>query len=292
MTGTRAVITTSARPRRRGRPVRARALDALHVAGLLVVLVATVFPFLWMVSTSLKLPAQVFTTPPTLFFTPTLQHYQEALFQYGVWRNLVNSLIVTGAVTLLAVALGTPAAYAIARFDFRGKRDLWFWFITHRMISPIVMAVPFFFIARQLGLLNTHLVLILIHLTFTLPIVVWITSDQFRTVPKELDEAAYADGANAFTTFFRVALPVAIPGVVVSAILVFIFSWNELLYALVLTRTATQTAPVVATAFLSGYELPWGRIMATSTLIVLPVVVFGLSISRHIVRGLTMGAVK
>ena len=282
----------SAAVRRRGSPTRVRVTNLLHLLGLLLIFVATVFPFYWMVSTSLKAPAEIFTSPPTIVFSPTLQHYRDALFQYDVWRNLLNSLIVTGSVTVLAVALGTPAAYALARFDFRGKRDLWFWFITHRMISPIVMAVPFFFIARQLGILNTHLVLILIHLTFTLPIVVWITSDQFRTVPKELDEAAYADGAGAFTTFFRVVLPLAIPGVVVSAILVFIFSWNELLYALVLTRTATQTAPVVATAFLSGYDLPWGRIMATSTLIVLPVVVFGLSISRHIVRGLTMGAVK
>jgi multiple sugar transport system permease protein len=266
--------------------------DVLHALGLLVVLLAAVFPFYWMVSTSLKLPAQIFSDPPAFIFTPTLQHYQEALFRYHVWRNLLNSLIVTGAVTALAVLLGTPAAYAIARFEFRFKRDLWFWIITHRMISPIVMAVPFFFIARQLGLLNTYWVLILIHLTFTLPIVVWICADQFRTVPKELDEAALADGAGHLTTFFRIALPLAAPGVVVSAILVFIFSWNELLYALVLTRTATQTAPVVATSFLSGYELPWGTIMATSTLIVLPVVIFGLAISRHIVRGLTMGAVK
>jgi len=278
--------------RKRRRPNRFYALKALHFAALLAILIVTVFPFYWMASTSLKLPAQVFSDPPTIVFRPTFEHYQAALFQYDVWRNLLNSLIVTVSVTAIAVLVGTPAAYAIARFDFRGKKDLWFWFISHRMISPIVMAVPFFFIARQLGLLNTHLVLILIHLTFTLPIVVWICSDQFKTVPKELDEAALVDGANAFNTFFRVVLPVAIPGVVVSAILVFIFSWNEMLYALVLTRTATQTAPVVATAFLSGYDLPWGRIMATSTLIVLPVVVFGLSISRHIVRGLTMGAVK
>jgi len=276
----------------RAKPMRTHVLRALHFVALLAILVATVFPFYWMVSTSLKMPAQVFSDPPTILFTPTLQHYQDALFQYDVWRNLLNSLIVTVTVTLLAVLIGTPAAYAIARFEFRGKRDLWFWFISHRMISPIVMAVPFFFIARQLGLLNTHWVLILIHLTFTLPIVVWIVSDQFRTVPKELDEAALVDGAGFLGTFFRIVLPVAIPGVVVAAILVFIFSWNEMLYALVLTRTATQTAPVVATAFLSGYDLPWGRIMATSTLIVLPVVVFGLSISRHIVRGLTMGAVK
>lgn len=264
----------------------------LHGLALLIVLFLTIFPFYWMVATSFKVPAQIFSDPPVFFFTPTLEHYERAFGQYNIGRNLLNSLIVTGSVTILAILLGTPAAYAMARFEFRAKGEIWFWMITHRMLSPIVVAVPFFFIAREVGLLNTHLVLILIHLTFTLPLMVWICADQFRTISKELDEAAYVDGAGPFTTFFRIALPLAIPGVVVGAILCFIFSWNDLLFALVLTRTATQTAPVAATAFLSGYDLPWGSIMATGTLIVLPVVVFGLLVSKHIVRGLTMGGVK
>jgi multiple sugar transport system permease protein len=271
---------------------RRRLPSLLHGLALIAILIITIFPFYWMVATSLKLPAQIFTSPPTIFFRPTFEHYVRVFSQNNIGRNLLNSLIVTGSTTLLAVMLGTPAAYAMARFEFKAKGELWFWMITHRMVSPIVMAVPFFFIARELGLLNTHLVLILIHLTFTLPLVVWICADQFRTIPKDLDEAALVDGAGPLTTFFRIALPLAVPGVVVGAILSFILSWNDLLFALVLTRTATQTAPVAATSFLSGYELPWGSIMATGTLIVLPVVVFGLLVSRHIVRGLTMGGIK
>jgi multiple sugar transport system permease protein len=271
---------------------RRRLPSLFHGLALLIILFATIFPFYWMIATSLKAPAEIFTSPPTIFFTPTFEHYSRAFSQYNVGRNLLNSLIVTGTTTLLAVLLGAPAAYAMARFEFKAKGELWFWMITHRMVSPIVMAVPFFFIARELGLLNTHLVLILIHLTFTLPLVVWICADQFRTIPKDVDEAALVDGAGPLTTFFRIALPLAVPGVVVGAILSFILSWNDLLFALVLTRTATQTAPVAATSFLSGYELPWGSIMATGTLIVLPVVIFGLLVSRHIVRGLTMGGVK
>jgi multiple sugar transport system permease protein len=141
----------------------------------------------------------------------------------------VNSLIVATGTTALALALGAPAAYALARYEFRLKNDLWFWFITHRMLSPICVALPFFLIARSLSLLDTHLVLILLYLTFNLPIVIWICADQFRGVPKELDEAAMLDGLGRFQIFVRIALPLAAPGLVVSGILSFIFSWNELL---------------------------------------------------------------
>jgi multiple sugar transport system permease protein len=201
-------------------------------------------------------------------------------------------LIVAITTTAIALVLGTPAAYAIARFEFKGKKDLWFWFITNRMLSPIVLALPFFILARNLKLLDTQLVLILIYLTFNVPIVIWICADQFRNIPKELDEAATLEGYGSFGIFWRIGLPLAAPGIAVSAIFSFIFSWNELLYALVLTRRYAQTAPVVATSFMSGYEVPWGQIMATGTIVVLPVIIFSLIVSRQLVRGLTMGAIK
>ena len=155
-----------------------------------------------------------------------------------------------------------------------------------------MLALPIYIIARNLGLLDTHLVLILIYITFILPIVVWITADYFRSIPKELEEAARLEGASQFDIFWRIYVPLGLPGLAVSAIFGFIFSWNELLYALVLTRRDVQTAPVVATSFMSGYEIPWGKIMATGTVIVLPVTIFALLVSRHMVRGLTMGATK
>ena len=160
------------------------------------------------------------------------------------------------------------------------------------MISPIVLALPIYLLAIQVGILDTHLVLILIYLTFNLPIVVWICTDQFRSIPAELEQAARLEGANQWIIFRRIYVPLGLPGIAVSAIFSFIFSWNELLYALVLTRRTVQTAPVVATSFMSGYELPWGKIMATGTIIVLPVTIFALFVSRHMVRGLTMGATK
>jgi multiple sugar transport system permease protein len=263
-----------------------------HFVLLLAVIVICVFPFYWMVTTSFKDQAAILSPTPQFFFQPTVGNYTTAFQKFDIGASLVNSLIVALSTTAISLVLGAPAAYAIARFDFKGKRDLWFWFISNRMISPIVVALPFFLIARQFHLLDTQLVLILIYLTFNVPIVVWICADQFRNIPKELDEAATLEGYNSFAIFWRIALPLAAPGIAVSAIFSFIFSWNELLYALVLTRTNAKTAPVIATSFLSGYELPWGQIMATGTLVALPVIIFSIIVSRQLVRGLTMGAIK
>jgi len=264
----------------------------LHLIGLLAVFVFAVFPFYWMVSSSFKSGADLLASPPRWLFAPTLEHYQAVFADQKVTSSILDSLVVALCTTALAVGLGTPAAYALARFQFRGKSDLWFWFISNRMISPIVLALPIYLLALRAGMLDTYLVLVLVYLTFTLPIVVWICTDQFRAIPFELEQAARLDGVNQFGIFWRIFLPLGLPGIAVSAIFSFIFSWNELLFALVLTRRAVQTAPVAATSFMSGYELPWGKIMATGTLIVLPVTVFALLVSRHMIRGLTMGASK
>jgi multiple sugar transport system permease protein len=264
----------------------------LHGTLLLIVFAVTIFPVYWMVSSSFKTQTDLLASPPVWLFTPTLANYAEVFADEKVVTAIVNSLIVALCSTLLAVVLGTPAAFALARYEFRGKSDLWFWFISNRFISPIVLALPIYLVAQGMGLLDTHLILILVYITFILPIVVWICTDQFRSIPRDLEEAARLEGASQFAVFWRIYLPLGVPGIAVSAIFGFTFSWNELLYALVLTRRAVQTAPVVATGFMSGYELPWGKIMATGTVIVLPVTIFALLVSRHMVRGLTMGATK
>ncbi len=265
---------------------------AAEVFLLLLIIVFCIFPFYWMVTTSLKTQLEALASPPTWFFEPTFANYTTVLFKDKVGQSLINSLIVAVCTTVLALMLGTPAAYALSRFEFRRKKDLWFWFITNRMVSPIVLALPFFLLVRKLGMMDTHIVLILIYLTFNLPIVIWICTDQFRSLPRDLDEAAVLDGAGPFHIFLKICLPLAIPGVAVSAIFSFIFSWNELMYALVLTRRVAKTAPAMAVGFMEGYHLPYGKIMATSTLIVIPVIIFALIASKHLVRGLTMGAVK
>jgi multiple sugar transport system permease protein len=263
-----------------------------HFILLLVVVILCVFPFYWMVATSFKEQSIALDSNPHFFFQPTFENYIKAFSKFDIGLSLFNSLVVAIASTALSLILGAPAAYAIARFEFKAKKDLWFWFITNRMISPIVLALPFFLIARQFRILDTQLVLILIYLTFNVPIVVWICTDQFRNIPKELDEAATLEGFSPLAIFWKIALPLGAPGLAVSAIFGFIFSWNELLYALVLTRNAAKTAPVVATSFMSGYELPWGQIMAAGTVVALPVIIFSLLVSKQLVKGLTAGAIK
>lgn len=198
----------------RGHAAARRALgDGGHLLGLLAVFVFAVFPFYWMVSSSFKTQADLLASPPVWLFSPTLGNYADILGDEKVTGGVLNSLIVAVCTTALAVLLGAPAAYALARFEFRGKADLWFWFITNRMISPIVLALPIYLLARQAGLLDTHLVLILVYLTFNLPIVVWICTDQFRSIPIELEEAARLDNANQFDIFTRIYLPLGLPGV-------------------------------------------------------------------------------
>ena len=206
-------------------PVQRRALWAEGLL-LLLILLFCIFPFYWMVTTSLKTQVIALESPPVWVFTPTLANYWEVLFEDKVGISLINSIIVAVCTTTLAVVLGTPAAYALARFEFRGKQDLWFWFITNRFVSPVVLAFPVFLISRELGLRDTHLALILMYLTFTLPIVIWICTDQFRSIPRELDEAALLEGASQWRIFRSICLPLAMPGVAVSSILSFIFSWN------------------------------------------------------------------
>lgn len=258
----------------------------------LLLVVAFLLPVYWMVTTALKTTVDTFAVPPVLVFQPTFEHFRVVYAEGSVVRSLVNSLIVATSATLLSVLIGAPAAYVLARFDFRGKADLWFWIITNRFISPIVVALPFFLIARDLRILDKHVALILVYLTFGIPLVVWLCVDQFRAIPREVDEAATVDGANLWQVFLRINLPLAMPGIVVSAILAFIASWNELMFALVLTRAEARTAPVEAANFMTGFGIRWGPMMATGTLIVLPVLIFALLVSRNLVRGLTMGAVK
>jgi multiple sugar transport system permease protein len=275
---------------RRAAPVR-RGLLA-EAAVLVLICLFCIFPFYWMVTTSLKTQVVALRDPPAWVFTPTLANYTEVLFEDRVGFALVNSLIVAVATTIASICLGCPAAYALARFEFRGKRDLWFWFITNRFVSPVVLAFPVFLIAREIGLRDTHLALVLMYLTFSLPIVIWICTDQFRSIPYELDEAASLEGASQWRIFRSICLPLAMPGVAVSAIFAFIFSWNELLFAYILAPKNAKTAPAMAVTFMEGYDVPYGKIMATATLIVVPVLIFALIASKQLVRGLTMGAVK
>ena len=251
-----------------------------------------VFPIYWMIITGLRPQTETFSSTPKLIPTITLDHYKEVLEEGTVLQGLWNSIVVATSSTLLALILGVPAAYVLARWEFKRKSDLWFWIISNRFISPIVVVLPFFLIAINLQLVDTYWVMIIIYQTFSIPFVVWLSIDQFRAIPKEIDEAAAVDGASIIKTFLKIDLPLVFPSLSVSAVLIFVSCWNELLFAQILTRSDAITGPVVTLGYMSGYDIRWGPMMATSTLVVLPIILFTAALSRNLVRGLAMGAIK
>ncbi|SIQ03955.1 carbohydrate ABC transporter permease [Acidiphilium rubrum] len=252
-----------------------------------------IFPFYWMIASSLKTENQIFQLPPVWLFKPHFASYAAAIVNDNILRALLNSLIVTVGAVALGIAVGAPAAYGLARYTFRGSSQIQFWYVTNWMLIPVVVLIPFYLLAANLRMIDNPIVLILIYQTFVVPVVVWLLVDQFRAVPIALEEAALLDGMSKFGIFLRITLPLTVPGITVAAILAGIFAWNDLLYAFILTPgTDARTAPTVMMSYLGGYIIPWGRVMASAVMITGPVVVGGIAINKYIARGLTLGAVK
>lgn len=263
-----------------------------------IILFWALFMIYWGVVTSLKPPAQTFTVSglsvPFLQFLPTLENWRTELSVRESRMALVNSITVAIFATLIAMALGVPAGYALARFKFRRvkNRDLTIWYLSQRVLPPVVVVIPFFLIMRTLHLLDTRLALIIVNATFTLPFAVVITRQAFQELPVELEEAAAMDGCSEISAFWHIALPLAAPTIVAVAAICVAFTWNEFLFALSLTSLKAKTFPV----YLAGAEDTRGVqfwFMATRAILALgPPVVLAVAIQRYIVRGLTFGAVK
>lgn len=266
-------------------------LQPLLWLAILVVLLFTLFPVLWMLATSVKSRGEFFTSPPIWIpSTFNFGNYAQA-WDSGTGKGLSGSLIISACSTLLCLALGTPLAYAIARYRIGGK-NFAFWILSTRMFPPIATILPLFLLYRKLGLIDTYLGLILAYTVFNLPFAVWLLRGFFEEVPKELEEAARVDGASPGLTFWRVSLPLVAPGLVVTALFTFIFAWNEFFYALVFTRSRVSTLPVTIAGYAGGHEILWGPISAAGVLAVLPVVILALFLQRYLVRGLSLGGVK
>jgi multiple sugar transport system permease protein len=254
-----------------------------------LLLVVALFPFFWLLQMSFRSNDDIQSL--TLFFRPTLEHY--GALRVGQFpRSFTNSVLSSTASTLLSLVIGVPAAYALSRVEFRARRQIALWVLATRMAPPIAFTIPFFLAYRHLELLDTVLGLVLIYLTFNLALVIWMMRTFFDSVPRALEEAAWIDGSSVWGAFLRVALPLAAPGLAATAVLCFIFSWNDFFYALILTRTAAMTAPVAIVNFMQYEGWEWGKIAAGGTLVMLPVVVFSILVRRYLISGLTLGAVK
>jgi len=257
----------------------------------IVLLLLALFPVLWLLQMSLKVEAEAFQMPPKLLFVPTFANYL-ALFQGKFARSFGNSLIVSVTTTLVSMLLGVPAAYALSRAGFRTERSIALWILTTRMAPPIAFAIPFFLAYRYLGLVDTLSGLVVIYLTFNLSLVIWMMRTFFDGLPRSLEEAAEIDGAGPLATFLRITLPLAGPGLATTAIFCFLFAWNDFFFALVLTRSKAQMAPVAIVNFMNYEGWEWGKIASGGTMIMFPVVLFSLLVRRYLIRGLTAGALK
>src|SRR5688500_8204122 len=263
---------------------------------LVVALVAALAPVYWMFTISLKSEVDHFAFPPPgVTFTPTLEHYYDAFVTRSCGQYLITSAIVAVVSTLFALVLGTLAAYALARFrlPYDLDRRLSLWILSTRMFPAIVTAVPLFLMMRDLRLLDTKASLIIVYTAFNLPFVVWMMRGFFDEVPRDLEEAALVDGDSRLGALVRVVLPLVAPGLAATAVFCLIVSWNEFLFALVLTQTdASMTLPVGIAGRVTQYEIKWGVMSAAGAVAIVPILVFAMAMQKYLVRGLSLGAVK
>ena len=250
-------------------------------------------PIFWLITTAFKYGRDAFAIPPQWFsFDFTLNNFKEVITDTKVGLFIKNSLIISSGTTLLSLLLGVPAGFAIARTKSKLINTSSYFFLLLLMIPPTAMLIPFYLIVRDMGLLGTRLSVILLDTAFDASFVVWMMRSYFLDVPKEMEEAALVDGANQFTAFVKVALPMSIPGIIASALYTFIFSWNDFIFALMLTTTKTKTIPLGILASFSAVEIGWGRMTAMSIFAIIPAVIISLFLNRYFVQGLTFGATK
>src|SRR5574341_155986 len=269
---------------------------SLKYLTLFIALLATLAPIYWMITISFKREVDQFAVPPKWFvFSPTLEHYADAFLARSFGEYLLNSLVVAVGSTICALVIGTLGAYALARFRLPRNlnRHLALWILSTRMFPAIVTAVPLFLIMRDLRLVNTRASLIIVYTAFNLPFVVWMMRGFFAEVPRDLEEAAMVDGDSRMGAFRRVVLPLVAPGLAATAVFCLIVSWNEFLFALVLTQTdEAMTLPVGIAGRVTQYGIKWGAMSAAAVVAMTPILAFALSVQRYLVRGLSLGAVK
>jgi multiple sugar transport system permease protein len=264
----------------------------------ILITLAFLFPLYWGLSTSLRTPLETFTIAgfgiPWVSFTPTLDNWIDQLQVPETQHALVNSSLIASLATLLALLVGTPAAYALARFRFElvQNRDITIFFFSERVLPPVATVIPFYLVMRSLGLLDTHLALILVNATFIMPFVVVILRQAFLDLPIELEESALIDGADHWGAFWRIALPLVAPAIAATALIIFGRAWNEFLFALAIAAKGAITIPVHMAGTAGTRGVQFWYLAVRQMIAIVPPVLIALLAQRYIVRGLTLGAVK
>jgi sorbitol/mannitol transport system permease protein len=285
-------VTTSATPEKvtSSAKVKRRKFDPWGVVAWVVGL-GFFFPVFWMVLTAFKQEVDAYTTTPKIFFVPTLDEFK-AVFANGVGTSLLNSLFATTVSTVLVLALGIPAAFALSLKPVRKTQDALFFFMSTKMLPIVAAIIPLYVIVSNIGLLDNIWALIILYTSMNLPVAVWMMRSFFLEVPGELLEAASLDGASTWRSVREVILPLVSPGIAATALICVIFAWNEFFFAVNLTAVQAQTMPVFLVGFISGEGLYWAKLCAAATMAALPVVLAGWVAQNKLVRGLSFGAIK
>ncbi|HYF92421.1 MAG TPA: carbohydrate ABC transporter permease [Symbiobacteriaceae bacterium] len=281
--------------------VRRRLQTGISSILILAYFVFSLFPILWMIVVSLKRQSEIFTT--RFIFSPTLDNYMTVLFGQNVaggtgairtdfGGSFINSLIISVTAVLISLVVGVPAAYALARFDFKGKNDLAFTFLSLRFAPELLVIIPLFIIYHKLGLYNTYTGLIWVYQLICMPLIIWVVRGYFEDIPPELEYAAQVDGYSWWHVFFKVLLPLVSPGIAAASLLAFIFAWNNFVFAMLLGGAQTNTVTVSALSFLAAEQARYGEMAAASVIAALPEVLLALGIQKYLIRGLSFGAVK
>jgi multiple sugar transport system permease protein len=257
---------------------------------LLVYAMFALFPLLWMIIMSLKPDSQMFNT--TFIFSPTMENYDAVFLRSDYSHFFLNNLIVSVSAVLLSLVVGVPAAYALARFQFKMKEDIAFTILSFRFAPEILVILPLFLIYQKTGLYDTYFGLIWVYQLITLPLLIWILRGYFEDISPDIEAAAQLDGYSWWQVFLKVLLPLVKPGLVAAGLLCFIFAWNAFTFPLLLSASGAQTSTVVALRFLASDTVHYGQVAAAATISALPEVILALLIQKHLVRGLSFGAVK
>lgn len=259
---------------------------------LLLFLTGILIPIVWFILASVQPASVLNSNRPILFFIPTFENYYNVFSKMYFLDFYRNSFIVCGFSTVISVLIGSFAAYSFARYRTKISDHLSFWVLSTRMMPPIAVIIPMYLLMSKFGLLDTYFGLILVYITINIPYVVWMMKSFFTDIPRELDESAMVDGCGRIAMLQKVIFPLAMPGIISTAVFVFILSWSEFLFALLLTSTQTKTLPVAIAAFITDRGIEWGNMSAAGSALVLPLAVMFFFIQKFLVRGLTFGAVK
>lgn len=266
--------------------------EIVRVAANGAIVALFLFPLAWMIAGAFKSEGDLLSPDPVWFFAPVLDHWRFILDNWAVEHHLANSAIISVATTVVTLVLGFPAAYGLSRFPLWRKDAILFDILSLKMIPPIASAVPLFILAKQIGLYNTHLVLILFNTAFQLPFALLVLKSFIDEIPREIDEAARIDGCGPLAVMWHAVLPLAVPGLVCCALFVFIFTWNEFLLANVMVGGEQRPLPPIVGLALTHRGILWGPALALGVVVIVPVLALSLMLSRYMARGLTFGAVK